>query len=897
MKRFSRAVLNAAFLFLATFSYAQERNEDALRLFREDPNRMALNRHVYEFTDAPLTPAPTGYVPFYISHYARHGARSSSHPEYYDYVIIRLEKAEAEGVLTEKGRYLLEKSRAVRKEYAGMPGRLTRRGEWEHRELAKRMYRNYPSVFKKGSRMLRIKSSTVPRVLVSAANCLSALTAIQPDLRYTFDTGERYMAMLNNGCPSTIRTELKPKLDSLKKLPMDTSAIYATLFTDGGKGRELVSDPVAFQRAVFQLACTSEPLGVANDLFTLLPEDARYKIWDTNVRNMYVSQCNSIEWGALRMERCEPLVRCILEDADDVLSGGAVAADLRFGHDLPLLALCNFLGLSGVGDRLSFDEIPFKWYDPMNIPFASNLQLVFYRPKKGGDILVKAVYNDRERRISGLTPVSGPYYKWEDLKAKCEDRISWRTFLLPHPAKITVGEGLHPCSGVETEIDSKLGREEYVLDTRGEKVRLVGGSDEALFRGEQTLRQIRNQHSDAAFPSLYIQDKPRFAWRGAMLDCCRHFWTVDEVKRFIDIMALHKLNVFHWHLTDDQGWRAEILKYPRLTGIGAMRSETLIGHARKSKVYDGTPYGGYYTQEEMREIVRYAAERYITVVPEIEMPGHALAALASYPSLGCTGGPYETATRWGVFNDIFCPGKDRTLEFLFDVLDEICEIFPSEYIHVGGDEAPRDRWKLCPDCQARISAESLDNEARLQSWLIRKVEQHLAEKGRKVIGWDEILDGGVEKTTAVMSWRGTAGGKRAASLGNPVIMAPNTHLYLDRYETDSPESYGEPLAIGGCIPLEKVYEFDPYQGLKSREKPFILGVQGNLWTEYVADFSVVEMRILPRLAALSEIAWSPAHVGHYKSFRERCYHAMLPLYEGAGWNYAPYAFADLKNLK
>jgi len=892
MKRFHAFLVPAVLLISSITLSAWDRSEEAIRMLRENPNRASINTCVYEFADFKETPAPKGYEPFYISHYGRHGSRTKSSSWFCSYLITRLETADKEGILTPDGQYLLDKAREVLKDYAGMEGRLTRRGEYEHREIARRLYNRYPSVFKKGSRNLRIKSTTVPRVLVSGANFLAELTSIQPSLKYTYDTGEKYSEMLSNGCPSPIKAEVAAKVDSVKKtIPVDTSSIYGTIFTDPYLGRKIVTKPLTFMKAVFALASITESMGIASDMFRLLPEDYIYRNWETNLRNIYACQGNSVEWGVQRMERCEPLVRCIIADADDAIASGAVAADLKFGHDWPLLSLCGYLGLSGPGDRLTFDEIPFKWYDPMNTPFASNLQLVFYRSRKGGDVLVKAVHNDKERTISGLEPVSGKYYyKWEDLKAKCEERMTWRTYIVPLPAKVWAGEGLHPCNGLETVIDSKLGKEEYILDTRGSKVIITGGSEEALFRGKQTLTQIGNQHGADAFPYLLIQDKPHFSWRGAMLDCCRYFWTVDEVKRFIDIMALHKLNVFHWHLTDDQGWRAEILKYPRLTGVGAMRSETLVGHARnKNKVYDGTPYGGYYTRDDMREIVKYAAERYITVVPEIEMPGHSLAALASYPSLGCTGGPYETATGWGVFKDILCPGKDRTLQFLYDVLDEICEIFPSEYIHIGGDEAPRNRWKECPDCQARIAAEGLESEARLQSWLIRKVESYLAEKGRKIIGWDEILEGGVDGSTAVMSWRGTAGGKRAASQGHQVIMCPNNYLYFDKYYTSWPEAYSEPLAIGGHLPLEKVYSFDPYEGLKTRERKYIAGVQGNLWTEYIADFELAETRLLPRVAALAEIAWSPKTYG-YRSFLERCRHALLPLYAERGWHWAPYDF-------
>ncbi len=896
MKRFLFALSSVAMLFCATALTAQSRCEAAMQMLRENPNRAGINSHVYEFIEEKDTPAPAGYAPFYLTHYGRNGSRTDFRADDYVYVINRLEQARQQGILTPDGAYLLDKSQQVLADFAGMSGRLTRRGEMEHRELARRILLRYPAVFKKGCGTLRVKSTTVPRVLVSASNFLAQMTAMHPGFVYTFDTGEKYTLALTNSSSMSLKRQVSPLLDSLRRIPCDTTSVYALLFTDGAAARRIVTDPDEFQHRIFQVARISESMGIADDLYRFLPEDVIYKWWDFSNRSIYVRQNNSVEWGASRMENAEPLVRAVLADVDDALAGGKIAADLKFGHDYPLLSLCGYLGLSGVGDRLRFDEIPFKWYSPRNIPFASNLQLVFYRSRKGGDILVKAVYNGVERSISGLEPVSGPYYKWADLKAKCEDRLTWRTRLVPLPAKMNIGEGMHPCQGLDAALDASLGAEEYVLDTRGPKVVLRGGSEAALFYGRQTLAQILHQHADGRLPYLLIQDAPRFAWRGAMLDCCRYFRSVDEVKTFIDIMALHKLNVFHWHLTDDQGWRAEIRKYPRLTEVGSVRKETVIGHAKNPEGYDGIPRGGFYTQEQMREIVAYAAERHITVVPEIEMPGHAMAALASYPSLGCTGGPYEVATTFGVFKEIFCVGKDETVTFLLDVLDEICEIFPSEYIHIGGDEAPRDRWKACPHCQARIRSERLFTEAQLQSWLIRKAEAHLALKGRKILGWDEILDGGVDKTTMVQSWRGTSGGKRAASLGNRVIMSPNSYLYLDYYQTKDPDAYCEPLAIGHYLPLSKVYSFDPYEGLKPREEPFIYGVQANLWAEYLPDFHTVLERLLPRLAALSEVAWSPKERESYADFVDRCRYALLPLYATSGWHWAPYAFADYENL-
>ena len=475
--------------------------------------------------------------------------------------------------------------------------------------------------------------------------------------------------------------------------------------------------------------------------------------------------------------------------------------------------------------------------------------------------------------------------------------------IVPNPASITGGgeEVLLPETGepdLQTRICSRLGDEEYVLDTRGGKILLRGGSQAGLFYGRQTLMQIVSQLRAAgadSIPGMKIQDKPAFAYRGAHLDCCRHIFTIDEIKTYIDILALHKLNVLHWHLTDDQGWRAEIKRYPRLTEVGSIRKETLVGHYG-SDTYDGTPYGGYYTQDEMREIVRYAAERFITVIPEIEMPGHASAALASYPELGCRGKdyPYIVQTTWGVFPEVFCAGNPETVTFLERVLDEICDVFPSEYIHIGGDEAPRSEWENCPLCQAQMRVKGYTREAELQSYLITTIETYLAGKGRKIIGWDEILDGGVSQSATVMSWRGPKGGIAAAKLGNDVIMTPNSHYYLDYYQTADPAGNSEPLGIGGCLPLRKCYSFDPYDQLSDDEKSHIKGIQANLWTEYIASFDHVQHMLLPRLAALSEVAWSNTNRTSYESFVQRISTALLPLYAERGYIWAPFAFEGIE---
>lgn len=359
--------------------------------------------------------------------------------------------------------------------------------------------------------------------------------------------------------------------------------------------------------------------------------------------------------------------------------------------------------------------------------------------------------------------------------------------------------------------------EGYILSVTGKNITLKSPSAAGLYRGVQTIRQllpprveVENglaEENSAAVPACYITDAPRFSYRGLHLDVCRHFFTVEEIKRYLDIMALHKFNVFHWHLTDDQGWRIEIRKYPELTAIGSQRKETLVGHGgRPPFAFDGIPHGGYYTQEQAKEIVQYAAARFITVIPEIEMPGHAVAAIASYPWLSCTGNKLDVQTRWGVFDDVFCAGKDTVFAFLEDVMDEVIEIFPSEYIHIGGDECPKVRWETCPSCQLRIKQEGLRNEQELQSWFITRMEKYLNAHGRQIIGWDEILEGGLAPGATVMSWRGVNGGIEAARMGHDAIMTPTGYAYLDYYQG---EPAGEPLAIGGYVPLEKVYSFEP----------------------------------------------------------------------------------------
>lgn len=443
--------------------------------------------------------------------------------------------------------------------------------------------------------------------------------------------------------------------------------------------------------------------------------------------------------------------------------------------------------------------------------------------------------------------------------------------------------------------------EAYQLKVDASQVVISSPSEAGVFYGIQTLRKAVDvaEGSNVELPAVEINDQPRFGYRGMMLDVGRHFFSMDEIKTYIDMMALHNINRFHWHLSEDQGWRIEIKKYPKLTEIGSMRKETVIGH--NSGKYDGKPYGGFYTQEQAKEIVAYAAERYITVIPEIDLPGHMQAALAAYPELGCTGGPYEVWTQWGVSDNVLCAGNDQTIQFIKDVLAEIVEIFPSEYIHVGGDECPKVKWSTCPKCQARIKALGLksDNkhtkEERLQSYVIHEAEEFLNSKGRKMIGWDETLEGGLAPNATVMSWRGEAGGIEAAKQHHDVVMTPNTYLYFDYYQSKDTET--EPMAIGGYLPIERVYSYEPMpKSLSPEEQKYIVGVQANLWTEYIPDFKQVQYMVLPRMAALCESQWCAPEKKNYEAFLQRV-SRLIDIYAKNGWNYATHIFDVMLDLK
>ena len=421
---------------------------------------------------------------------------------------------------------------------------------------------------------------------------------------------------------------------------------------------------------------------------------------------------------------------------------------------------------------------------------------------------------------------------------------------------------------LHTGTDSSAHAEGYRLQVAKDRIDINGNDGAGTFYGIQTLIQLLPVEKGNALwiPGVDITDYPRFSYRGLHLDVCRHFFPVDFIKKYIDLLSIHKLNTFHWHLTEDQGWRIEIKKYPRLQEIASKRKESMVGHYNDQQ-FDGKPYGGYYTQEEIKDVVAYAAERHVTVIPEIEMPGHALAALAAYPHLGCTGGPYEVGTKWGVYDDIFCAGNDSVFLFLQDVLDEVITLFPGKYIHIGGDEAPKTRWEKCPKCQRRMKEEGLKDEHALQSYFIQRMEKYLNSKGHSIIGWDEILEGGLAPNATVMSWRGIEGGIAAARQQHDVIMTPGNYCYFDHYQS---KSKNEPVAIGGFTPVSEVYSYEPVPEELGREQAtYIKGAQGNVWTEYMDNSSHVEYMVYPRASALAEVVWSPADKRNYDDFVER----------------------------
>jgi len=413
---------------------------------------------------------------------------------------------------------------------------------------------------------------------------------------------------------------------------------------------------------------------------------------------------------------------------------------------------------------------------------------------------------------------------------------------------------------------AKMGNEGYRLTSSKGGVKVEAVAPAGLFYGVQTLLQLLPEEveggtqpadSDWSIPFVRIEDEPRFVWRGAHLDVGRHFFPKEFIKKYIDLLAMYKMNMFHWHLTEDQGWRIEIKKYPRLTEVGAWRRETMD---------DATPHGGFYTQEDIREVVAYAKTRFISVVPEIELPGHCQAALAAYPELSCSGGPFKVGTEWGIIYDVYCAGNGRTFEFLQDVLAEVIDLFPGEYIHIGGDEVPKLRWQNCVKCQERIRTEGLKDEDELQSDFIKRIERFLSSQGKRLVGWDEILEGGLAPNATVMSWRGVVGGIEAAKSGHDVVMTPTSHCYFDYYQG----LFDEPRGIGGFLPLDKVYSFEPVPTeLSEAEARHVLGAQANVWTEYIEDSEQAEYMLLPRILALSEVVWSKKDLRNFPDFSRR----------------------------
>ncbi|WP_299709746.1 family 20 glycosylhydrolase [uncultured Tenacibaculum sp.] len=436
---------------------------------------------------------------------------------------------------------------------------------------------------------------------------------------------------------------------------------------------------------------------------------------------------------------------------------------------------------------------------------------------------------------------------------------------------LNIGVSSDSKNKINFSIDNQIKHDEgYILNIEKESITIKSKTDKGAFYAVQSLLQLIPVKSEAKvipIQCLTIKDEPRFQYRGMHLDVARHFYSVDFIKKYIDIIASLKYNTFHWHLTEDQGWRIEIKKYPKLQEIAAFRDETLIGHYNdQPQQFDGKKYGGYYTQEQIKDIVKYASERFVTIIPEIEMPGHSQAAIAAYPELGCTGKPVKVATNWGVFDEVYCP-SETTFKFLEDVIDEVVELFPGKYIHIGGDEAPKTKWRSSEFCQKLIREKNLKDEEGLQSYFITRMEKYINSKGKQIIGWDEILEGGLAPNATVMSWRGTEGAVKAAKEKHNVILTPTSHCYFDYYQS---ENENEPLAIGGFLPLEKVYNFNPIpKELTKDEAKYVLGAQGNVWTEYMETSDKVEYMTFPRAIALSEVLWSSENRKKYVNFTSR----------------------------
>jgi hexosaminidase len=501
-----------------------------------------------------------------------------------------------------------------------------------------------------------------------------------------------------------------------------------------------------------------------------------------------------------------------------------------------------------------------------------------------------------------ITPASGQFTMNGETRLFLDKNLNEETarafFILVERLKTAAGidlqtTGTEKSNTIVCKLNNRLPQSEsYKLTVDKNKITIEAREPVGFFYAAQTIRQLLPSEIESptlqngvkwTIPCCRIEDTPRYRYRGMHLDVCRHFAPKEEVMHYIDQLAFLKINTFHWHLTDDQGWRIEIKKYPRLTEVGGFRNRTVIGHYNdQPRRWDDTRRGGFYTRQDIREVIAYAQKRFINILPEIEMPGHAVAALTAYPQFSCSGGPFEVEGLWGVFNDVYCT-REETFDFLEDILEEVIDLFPYEYIHIGGDECPKLRWTRCHACQERMKAEGLKNEHELQSYFIKRIGQFLGSKGKKFVGWDEILEGGLAADATVMSWRGTEGGIAAARLGHDVIMTPSNALYLDYYQSQLPS---EPLTIGGYVPLRTVYDYNPTPGeLTPSEAKHIWGVQANVWTEYMPDKNHREYMIFPRIAALAEIAWLPQEKKNYAGF-ERRLPSLFQRYNRMGINYS-----------
>jgi len=535
--------------------------------------------------------------------------------------------------------------------------------------------------------------------------------------------------------------------------------------------------------------------------------------------------------------------------------------------------------------------------------FSSMPNTAFCRGKEGAIIPapVSITYQKGNFTFSGNTRILVS-------PLNSETRLSgdFLALLVKNPSgyQLPVSEGKKQSAGSVLMIldESVKNQEGYNLTITPKGITIRAKTAVGLFYAVQSIRQllpvevekpVLSKGVQLSVPACVIADEPRFAYRGMHLDVGRHLFPVASIKRYIDMLALHKMNTFHWHLTEDQGWRIEIKKYPKLTRIGAYRKETVAGlMKRANNTFDGKPYGGFYTQDEVRDIVKYAGSKFITVIPEIEMPGHGIAALTSYPELSCTGGPFEVRKLWGVEDDVFCAGNEQVFTFLQDVLTEVMELFPSKYIHIGGDECPKKRWEKCPKCQKRMKDEGLKNEMELQSYFIRRIEKFVSSKGRTIIGWDEILEGGLAPGATVMSWRGEEGGIEAARSGHDVVMTPGKYTYFCYYQCEKHDD--QPLALGGYVPLELVYGYNPIpKVLSAEEQKHILGLQGCLWTEIIPTPEILEYMAYPRTFAIAETGWTPENRKNFEDFIGRL-KVLDKRYDAIGINYYKGEYRDTK---